>query len=262
MGLAIAEKRMPPTRKIDALLPLQELDLAIHRLRVRRDELPRKLAGVEEKVARAKTSLDAVAAEIKALKLEAAKRESSVKEFDDRILKLTVQANQARKNDEYQVFLKEISGAKAEKSRIEDGQLDLLYQVDEKAKLEKLRVEDLKSAEQEHAVEKRKIEAEIAELDGQIAAAEGNRPGLTGGVDREILAAYDRILAAKDDGLAIAPVGKYDVIEDEGKATYWQCEGCNVGITSQDLNVLLLGKDVLCCRNCSRILYAKAPEKK
>jgi len=253
---------MPPTRKIDTLLPLQELDLAIHRLRVRREELPRKLAGVREKVDRAKANGEAVAAEIKALKLEAAKRELTVKELDDRVLKLSVQANQAKKNDEYQAFLKEISGAKAEKSRVEEGQLDLLYQVDEKAKLERLRFDELKSAEEEFAVEQRKVEGEIAELDTQIRDAEGRRSGLTPVVDREILSQYDRILRAKDDGLAIASVGKYDVIEDDGKATYWQCEGCNVGITSQDLNQLLLGKEVLCCRNCSRILYVSLPAKK
>lgn len=253
---------MPPTRKIDALLPLQELDLAIHRLQTQRDELPRRLAGLEEKLARAKANSEAVTAEIKALRLEAQKRETSVKECDDRISKLTVQANQAKKNDEYQGLLKEISGVKAEKSRIEEGQIDLLYQVDEKSKLEKLRVEEQKKAEQEYQTEKKKVEAEIAELDKQIGEAQSKRSGLTQGVDREILELYNRILKAKDDGLAIASVGKYDVIEDEGRVTYWQCEGCNVGITSQDLNVLLLGKEVISCRNCSRILYARAPEKK
>lgn len=250
------------SRKIDALLPLQEIDLAIHRLRVRRDELPRKLAGVEEKVARAKAGAEGIAGEIKALRLEAQKRETSVKEFDDKIQKLQVQSNTAKKNEEYQAFLKEISGQKAEKARVEEGLLDVMYQVDEKSKLEKLRQEDLKKAQEEYDVEKKKVEAEIAELDQQIGEVEGKRSSLTGGIDKEILGLYTRILAAMDDGLAIASVGKYDVIEDEGKVTYWQCEGCNVGITAQDLNVLLMGRDVISCRNCSRILYAKLPEKK
>jgi len=251
---------MPTSRKIDALLPLQEIDLAIHHLRVQRAALPKQLAGVQEKVARAQASLDAVASEIKALKLEAGKRELSVKEFDEKINRCTAQANLAKKNDEYQALLKEVSGFKAERSRVEDGLLDLLYQVDEKSKLEKLRREEVKGIEEDLAVEKAKVEKEIAQLDGQIAEVLSKRAGLTVGVDREVLGQYERILSAKEDGLAIASVGKYDVIEDEGKATYWQCEGCNVGITSQDLNQLLLGKDVLCCRNCSRILYARPPE--
>lgn len=252
---------MPTIRKIDALLPLQEIDLAIHRLKVQRDGLPRQLAGVEEKVARAKSNLEAISAEIKALRLEAGKRELNVKEFDEKINKFSLQANLAKKNDEYQAILKEISGQKAEKGRVEEGLLDILYQVDEKAKLEKLRHEEVKKAEEEYAREKKKVDAEMGHLDRQIGEVCSKRSGLTVGVDREILSMYDRILVAKDDGLAIASVGKYDVIEDEGKATYWQCEGCNVGITSQDLNQLLMGKDVLCCRNCSRLLYARPPEK-
>lgn len=245
------------SRKTDALIPLQELDLQIHRLKVQRAEKPRQLASSEEKLAHARRNLEALQAEIKALKLEGQKREHAVKEYDDKIAKLQTQALQARKNDEYQAFQKEISGVKADKGRVEDGLLDIYMQIDEKAKLEKVRQEELRQAESEYAAAKKQVEGEIETLDRQIEELLSRRRGVAAGAEKEVLRLYERILEAKEDGMALAAVGKYEVVEDEGKVTYWQCEGCGVGLNMQDVNLLMIGKDLQTCRNCSRILYLK-----
>jgi predicted nucleic acid-binding Zn-ribbon protein len=253
---------MPPARKIDALIPLQELDLQIHRLRVQQAEKPRQLAATEEKNSKAKGNLDAVQAEIKALKLEGAKRELTVKEFDEKVNKIQVQSMTAKKNDEYQAFQKEISGLKAEKARVEDGLLDIYMQVEEKGKLEKVRQEELKQADGEHQANRKKVDGEIAALNREVEEQLAKRAGLTSGVDKEMLRLYQRVLDAKEDGIALAPAVKYETVEDEGKVTYWQCEGCGVGLNMQDVNLLMMGRDVQFCRNCSRVLYLKPPEEK
>lgn len=245
-------------RKTDALIPLQELDLQIHKLKVQAAEKPSQLAAVEEKLAHAKKNLEAIQAEIKDLKLEGSKRELTVREFDDKIAKITTHSMTARKNDEYQAFQKEISGLKADKSRVEDGLLDIMMQVEEKVKLEKLRQEELGQAGSAWAEGKKRIEAEIETVNREIEGVLVQRRGLLPGVEKEILRVYDRVLVAKDDGIALAGVGKYVAIEDEGKVTYWQCEGCGVGLNAQDVNLLTMGKEIQFCRTCSRIMYLKA----
>src|SRR2546421_470829 len=160
---------MPP-RKADALIPLQDLDLQIHKLKVQRAEKPRQLASAEKKVAHAKDNLAAVQAEIKARKLET-----------------------------------------------------------------------------EMAVDDREIEGLLAK-----------RAGVVGATEKEIIRVYERVLAAKDDGVALAAVTKYETIEDEGKVIYWQCEACGVGLNMQDVNLLMMGRDIQFCRNCSRVMYLKA----
>lgn len=248
---------MPPARKTEALIPLQELDLQVHSLKVQRADRPRRLASSEEKLARARERLQALQEEIKGLKLESSKREKDVKEAEEKISKLSAQSMLAKKNDEYQAFQKEISGHKADKGRVEDGLLDLYMQVEEKGKLEKLRQEELRQLESDHAVEKKRVEGEIAALDAQIAALQSQRAAHSGAAEKEILALYERVLAAKDDGIALAAAEKYDVVEDKGKVSQWQCEGCNVGLNMQDLNLLMQGKSIQTCRNCSRILYLR-----
>jgi predicted nucleic acid-binding Zn-ribbon protein len=248
---------MAPIKKTDALIPLQDLDLRIHGVKVQRAEKPRQLASSEQKLARARDNVAAIQAEIKALKLEGAKRELSVKEFDGKIEKIQAQSMTARKNDEYQAFQKEISGAKADKSRVEDGLLDSYMQVDEKVKLEKIRQEELREAEAGHAVGKLKVESEMMEDDRLIEGLLAQRVSLVGAVEKVMVKLYERVLVSKDDGLALSAVGKYETIEKTGKVTHWQCEGCAVGLNMQDINLLMMGKEIQFCRNCSRIMYLK-----
>lgn len=241
--------------KADPLIPVQAIDADIHKLRVQRDARPRELAAGEEKLARARASLEAVRAEIKALRLESAKRETTVKELDDKINKLLTQMNMAKKNDEYQAFQKEISGHKADKSRVEEGLLDLMYQVEEKAKLEKVREGEVKAAESSHAAESARIKSEMEALDKDIQALEARRREAVHGLDGELLSLYERILEAKEDGVALAPLVRYETVEDKGVVHYWGCGGCSMGVTSQDANELKRGKEIVRCRSCSRILY-------
>ncbi|HXX92722.1 MAG TPA: C4-type zinc ribbon domain-containing protein, partial [Planctomycetota bacterium] len=142
-------------------------------------------------------------------------------------------------------------------SRVEDGLLDIMMQVEEKGKLEKLRVEELKQAEAGHAAERKRIEGEVAAVNREIEGVLSKRTELQAGIEKEILRVYERVLVAKDDGLALSAVAKYDTIEDEGKVAYWQCGGCGVGLNMQDVNLLMMGKEIQFCRTCSRILYLK-----
>ncbi len=248
---------MAATRKTDALIPLQQLDLEIHKLKVQAAEKPALLAPAEQKLAHVKDKHAALQAEIKALKLEASKRELSVKEFDDRIAKITANSMSAKKNEEYQTYQKEISGIRAEKSRVEDGLLDLYMQVEEKAKLEKVRVEEVKAAESVFAASKAETDKEVAVLNRRLEEELAKRAALAAAVEKEVLRVYERVLRAKDDGVALAPAEKYEVIEDEGKVVDWRCGGCGSNLNLQDVNLLMMGRDVHFCRGCSRLLFIK-----
>src|SRR5437870_7260248 len=98
-------------------------------------------------------------------------------------------------------------------------------QVDEKSKLEKVRDGETKQAETEYNAAKKKNEGEVAEIDRQISELAAKREQLTSAVDKEVLGFYERILRAKDDGVALAPVVIYESVEDEGVVKYWGCGG-------------------------------------
>ena len=175
--MAMRIKEMLMTSLIEPLIPLQDLDLRIHGCKVRRDGKPKELAGFQGKVDRAASNLEVLRLETRTLQKDADDREQQVREFDDKIDKLTTQSNMARKNDEYHAYLKEISGIKADKSRVEDSLLDIFMQLDEKKKLEKIRMDEVALAESKHAEAKTRIEGEMAKVDREIEQLLDERRG-------------------------------------------------------------------------------------
>jgi hypothetical protein len=129
-----------------------------------------------------------------------------------------------------------------------------MFQLDEKAKLEKIREGEVGAAEADYAVAKAKVEAEMAEVDRQLADLGARRREALTGLDRALLVQYERVLRAKEDGIALAPVLHLQVIEDEGLRKYWGCGGCSVEVNAQMVNELKKGRDLVTCRSCSRLL--------
>lgn len=269
------------TKKVEALVPLQAVDMEIHRVRRQISGLPAQLAQLAAEVEARKKAVEAVKEEIKQLKLEQSRFELELKEKDEQIKKLQASSLQAKKNEEYLAILKQISGVEADKKSVEERWLTVDYKIDDANRRLKEREEELKEAEKRHAEEKKRIDAEVAALQAQLQQVEARRKGLVGGIDPELLSKYERILTSKvEDGMALARVVRHPLFERREKKSKkkgagaeappergidefsWTCEGCQVGLTTQDVNMLLLGRDVILCRNCSRILYLAEPVSK
>ncbi|UCD86735.1 MAG: hypothetical protein JSV01_02865 [Desulfobacterales bacterium] len=129
----------------------------------------------------------------------------------------------------------------------EEEALELMTEVDDcRARLKRLR-EGVATKEQELA----KLEVQVArrdkELEGIVAQKKGERDKVAGGIDAESLAAYERVLRCRG-WPALVP------------ARDGSCGGCFMSVTGQTLNLLLLGKELVFCQSCSRILYVEEAE--
>ena len=131
-------------------------------------------------------------------------------------------------------------------------------QIDEKVKLKKIRAEDVEAAEKEFGEAKKRTDEEIAELGRRLEEILDGRKANAGSIDAELLKLYDRILGAKRDGLALAAVEAHEVLGEGGKEAFYSCQGCNIDLMSQEVNQLLIGREVVFCRSCSRILYIRS----
>lgn len=265
-------------KKVEALIPLQAVDMEIHKIRRQMTVKPAQLAQLAAEVEARKKTVEAVKDEIRQLKVEQGRFDLEMKEKDEQIKKLQGLSLQAKKNEEYLAIMKQISGVEADKKSIEERWLTVDYKIDDANRRMKEREEELKEAEKRHAEEKKRVEAEVAALKVQLEEVESRRKRLLGGIDPDLLSKYERILTSKvDDGMALARVVRHALFErpeKKGKKKgappkpqpergidefSWTCEGCQMGLTTQDVNMLLMGRDVILCRNCSRILYIAEP---
>ena len=229
-------------KTLKMLTLLQEIDGRVHAMKIRQAEIPNQIEeqvrAVERAVAREKELEDLtreVQKSVKAKNLE-------LKGCEEKIYQKEVQLNEISTNDAYKAMLKEIAGLKADKSLVEDEILELSYKEDEiKIQIGEAQKE-LAAARNEHDLRKAELDEQAKALERQIEELRASRNRSVVGVDRDVLAQYDRILQHRGgQGLA--------AVRDK------HCQGCQMNLTLQEMSILIACKEVLFCRTCSRILY-------
>ena len=122
---------------------------------------------------------------------------------------------------------------------------EVLERLSESDQLEERRQEIKRELEENESIYSRR-EEEVSEvvqgLDKQIDQFSQEREKLTVDVDPQHLTLYERILE-RNKNSAIS------VVRDS------ICQGCFMTVTSQNVTLLMLGRDLVQCRNCSRLLY-------
>ena len=189
-----------------------------------------------------KVAVKALEDKIKANQLKRKQRELELQTKEDGMKKLQTQLYQLKTNKEYQTMQQEIAGQKADNSRIEDEILVFMQEAEDLNKeLEKEKTL-FADAEKHLNEDKKKIEAEIGSLDGEISNLEAQRKEMTALVDKKVLAHYEKVLAGRD-GIALSAV--------KGKS----CQGCFMNLPPQVINEIKMKDKIVTCESCARILY-------
>jgi hypothetical protein len=224
------------------LIKLQALDSRLYSLRRERQAKPKLIQELEVRRNEEQAAVKALEEKIKASQVKRKQRELDLSAKEEGIKKLQVQLYQLKTNKEYQTMQHEIEGQKADNSRVEDEILILMEEAENLNKdlgKEKVLFAD---AEKHLNEDKKKIEAEITSLDGEIASLESQRKEITALVDKKVLAHYEKVLAGRD-GIALAAV--------KGKA----CQGCFMNLPPQVINEIKMKDKMVTCESCARILY-------
>ncbi|MFH1791598.1 MAG: C4-type zinc ribbon domain-containing protein [Candidatus Omnitrophota bacterium] len=229
--------------EIKKLVELQQIDAEIFSIRIDLEAVPGRINKFHELIKEREVIFKGSEDKVKHLQVKRKEKEVDLGSKEEAILKNTAQLYQLKTNEDYQTKQREIDSLKADKSVLEE---EILILFDEIEKGEK-ELNDNKKLYQE---EKGKIEAEEKKLlegkqrqEAELSGLEEQRKGFTANINKNILMRYDRILNARA-GLAIVPI--------EGDA----CGGCNMNLPPQVIDETRLGKEIVICGNCSRILYA------
>jgi len=143
---------------------------------------------------------------------------------------------------EYEVLDKEIKDA-GEKEQEMRRDLQKEEKLLEEMKLN-LQKEELMIQKQEEEVksEQEKIKSELKAKGQKLKGLEKEEKKIIPGLDDDILFKFERIIKNKS-GLGIVPI-------EQGV-----CTGCHMILTFQYVNEVRMGKGIMFCPNCSRILF-------
>jgi uncharacterized protein len=228
---------------IEKLKELQEIDLKINRLNKvcvdksasidkRKDEIRTLQQIINEKKDKAKQ-----------LKIEIDKKDLDLKVNEEKTNKLNVQLNTVRTNKEYSAIINEVKSVKADNDVIEDVLLNLFNQNDMIQKEIKELEGKIKEKNDEINALAAVINDEISQIKKEIDCNCQIRTKNAEEVDSEALNKYEKIMKSKADLTALA------------KVVDFTCGSCYMDVPRQQVNEILRGKQMVCCKSCSRILY-------
>ncbi len=228
--------------QLKILVELQGLDTQILKIERDLESIPEEIKRAEEAFKEKAANLKKLEDGVKTLQLKRKEKEIDLESKEGSIKKFQSQLYQIKTNKEYSALEGEIARVKADNSLIEEEILKIFDQLDaENQKIAKekefLKVEEVMLAE-----EKKKFDEEVRRLRAEVDNLRTQRTALAEGIDKSILAKYDRILKSKD-GLAVVPVA--------GDS----CQGCFRILPPQVIHEIKMKKDLVFCGSCARILY-------
>ena len=188
---------------IEKLLILQDRDRNIRRMQgelariePERQSLKAKLAGTQTQLENAKHHVKQTESERKHLELDVEAKKQQIDRYANQQL-------QTRKNEEYRALAHEIETCKAEITKIEDQEIELMEQAEE-AQKEVVRL----TRESDEA--KKLVEEQVARLGEreqnlrkELAELASNREELASAVDGGTRARYERLVKSKGENVVV-----------------------------------------------------------
>ncbi|MHC4267562.1 MAG: zinc ribbon domain-containing protein [Planctomycetota bacterium] len=170
------------------------------------------------------------------------KKELDLKTNEGVIAKYNIQLNSIKTNKEYTALCSEIGVKKADMSILEDELLETMSKLEKVNQEYSKTTEELRNEEESLKELTKSVEADIKEADAEIEKIKNDQKKYLDSLDEHTLSQYNRLSNIKDGKVIVAVVGNV-------------CGGCFMNITTQTLNSLMSGKELVFCRSCSRILY-------
>ena len=225
-----------------SIVKLQTLDSEIYALKHEKDAKPEELKAFQAAFDEKKQHLEGLEKQSLDLHKQRKDNELELATKEQETKKLQAQLYSLKTNKEYQAMLQQIGVVKADVSVIEDKILSILDQTDKiKAEAEK---EKKKLQEEEKILneQKKEIEDRIKQINDRLAQLDAQRKQVIPEIEKKIFSQYERILNNRD-GLAIVTV------KDNS------CQGCNMFVPPQVINLIRMYERIIPCEVCNRILY-------
>jgi uncharacterized protein len=227
---------------IEKLLILQDRDQRISATRALYAAVGPERAALQAKAAATQAGMEAAKLRVNQIETEKKRLELEVESKRTQIEKYANQQLQTRKNEEYRALAHEIDNCKAEITKIEDKEIELMEQAEAAQK-------QVAIATKEAAAAKQLVNDKIAALDAreqnlkkELAELEANRDTLAAAVDDAARSRYDRLFKSKGGRVV---VGIQNAV----------CGGCHMKLQQQLVVSCQAQNEVVTCSNCGRILY-------
>jgi predicted nucleic acid-binding Zn-ribbon protein len=202
----------------------------------RKNDIEAQLGGSKKKLETALDSKKHTQATLKEMELE-------VEVCKEKVTKYKTQQMEAKTNDQYRAFVKEIGVVEAEIKELEEKEIRLMEALEQGKTIMAECDERLNSEKAGIADELGELEAREAELNEQLEHLKADRARAAALCDKALLQKYTRILNNKRDFAVV-------MIESGG-----HCGGCHMKLPPQVVNDARNPIKLVGCNFCGRLVY-------
>ena len=221
---------------------LQSVDTRIAELQREIARLPKHVAEIEQKLESHKKALAADQAALEENRKARRLMEGDISIQQQKLSHIRVQMGEAKTNEVFRAFQKEIKFGEDSVRKVEDRILDEMVEAEtieqNVAKAEKALKIEIEAVEKEIAETK----ARFAKDEEELALIQKKREALAGSIAPDVLSTYERVRRLRGEQ-AVA-----EVIDD-------RCLACNVVMRPHVSQRLRQGEEILTCESCGRIFY-------
>ena len=236
---------------LGALRELQDIELQIVDIRrqlAQKERLVKhqaaKLQAVKDKLAAEREELQRAQVEVDALDLDLKGRTAQVNRLREHL-------NTVRTNKEYAAVLATLNNEKADATRLEARELQLMEGVEAKRQV-------VAECEQEEKAEVARfqdfqVQSEQAQqtFTGKLTELAAGRAEAIEHLEHKVVVLFER-LSERYEGEVLAKINRTHPRRDE-----FCCDGCHMTLSAEYYNALTVRDDVQTCGNCGRILYVE-----
>ncbi len=234
--------------ELGILREVQDFDLQIASLDGKLAAVPGALKAIDARIADARERLTNAEDELKTAGSDRRRTEGELEDAESALAKYEEQLMGARTNDEYRALQKQIAATKSRISGIEDQILTLMETMDRLEGEVGDRKREFEATRSEFEAKKAEVRAEADRRRAEREALAGRRTEAASGLPAANLERYERIRQARE-GVAV-------VVTPDAR-----CPACSVRLRPQVFEEIRIGKKLIACDSCSRIIvFDPGPE--
>ena len=227
---------------IEKLLVLQDRDRKLRRVEAELAHIEPERQTFKTRSGSVQAQLDHARMRVKQMESDRKRLELDVEAKKTLIEKYANQQLQTRKNEEYKALAHEIETCKADISKIEDQEIDLMEQAEQAQKEMARLTKEAEGAKKFTDDQVSQLGARELNLKVELAELQSNRAELASVVDAGVRARYERLTKSKGENVVVG-------------VTHGVCGGCHMKLPPQTLVACQSNQEVVTCNSCGRILY-------
>jgi len=227
---------------LEKLLVLQDRDQKIRRVQGELAHIGPEREGLRARAAAAQSQLESLKTRAKQIESDRKRLELDVESKKQQIEKYANQQLQTRKNEEYRALTHEIDACKADITKIEDQEIELMEQAEQVQK-------DASRISKEAGETKKLVDDQVAQLTQrednlkkELADLQQGRTELAMAVEEIARNRYERLIKSKGENVVVG-------------VHHGVCGGCHMKLPAQILVFCMADQEIITCTNCGRILY-------